>query len=285
MNEAQFNHITDDLKQQLPSIASQLIEKHADMTHPRNQSFAAYPNDPSEHAPAWHQYGIVEHSEKFHDSMKSSVLEYVEQWGLGEPVEAALSEAIDGVPKKDLLSVTALLHDIGKFTARTVGERSDGSPDVHFVDHEAESGRVIRENPVNEYLVSHGLTDAQIEYVARTAELHFELGKMRRVAKSTEVGYTMAFTETPEFEVAITDIINQYPDFAVEIGLQFIADALSKSEDFSMAMDDEGIEADRPKLQQRLVVKGLDKDLLSQVLQVPVNLRVAELYLKRWAER
>lgn len=280
-----IEHLAFNLKNTLPSIGSQLIETHADMSHPANQSFAQHPNDPLEHAPSWHQFGIVEHSKRFHESMKGSVLDYVEKWGLTEPVEKVLSEEIDGVSKKELLSITALLHDIGKFTARTVEDEPDGSAQLHFEDHEAESGRLIRSDPLQGYLSTHGLTLDQIEYIARGAELHFELGKMRRIAKATEGGYTMQFVDTPEYTDAIDDIISSHPDFAIEIGLQFIADAQSKSEEFSEASDDAGIELDRPILAEKLAAKGLNSKLIAQALQLPVNLKVAEVYLKRWAKQ
>lgn len=226
-------HVDDlksSLKGSLPTIGSQLIVSHVDMTHPANQSFAANPNDPSEHAPTWHQFGIVEHSIKFQESMEGSVLDYVRAWGLIDSVEEELSKDIDGVSKRELLTITSLLHDIGKFTGRKVEEKNDGSISASFEDHEAESGRLVRQEPIYSYLETHGLTVSQIEYIAHTAELHFELGKLRRVAKTTEVGYTMKFVDTPECQEAIDQIIEEHRDFALEIGLQFIADAMSKTE-------------------------------------------------------
>ncbi len=89
-----IEHLAFNLKNTLPSMGSQLIEAHADMSHPANQSFAKHPNDPLEHAPSWHQFGIVEHSKRFHESMKGTVLDYIEKWGLSEPVEEVLSEEI-----------------------------------------------------------------------------------------------------------------------------------------------------------------------------------------------
>ncbi len=282
MNETALNSLYTDLKAQLPGFATVLINNRADSSLPASQSFAANPNDPLQHAPAWHQYGIIEHSERFHESLKTSVLDYVEQWGLSEAVQAVLSEEIDGVSKGSLLLVTGLLHDIGKFTGRKTIELPDGTSKTTFEDHEAESGRVIRENPIKQYLATHGLSERQIEYIARTAELHFELGKMRRVAKATAAGFTIAFTETPEFEEAIQEIIHEHADFAVEIGLLFIADGMSKSEDFSTATNDEAIEAERSELENSLAVKGLNRELIAQALQVPVNLRVAQRYLQTW---
>jgi hypothetical protein len=278
------NDLKSKLKSSLPAIGSQLIEAHVDMSHPANQSFAAHPNDPSEHAPAWHQFGIVEHSIKFQESMEGSVLDYVRAWGLIDSVKEALSKEIDGVSKQELLSITALLHDIGKFTGRKVEDKSDGSTSASFEDHEAESGRLVRQEPMYSYLETHGLTVNQIEYIAHAAELHFELGKLRRVAKTTEVGYTIKFVDTPECQEAIKQIIEEHPDFALEIGLQFIADAMSKSEEFSSATDDEGIEAERIILVEKLATKGLNKKLVAQALQVPVNLRIAEKYLRTWSQ-
>jgi hypothetical protein len=160
------------------------------MSDPANRSFAASPDDPAEHAPEWHQYGILTHSAKFGDALAEQIPAYARQWGVADPVDAALAVEIDGLAKRQLLQIVALVHDVGKFTARTVRRRPGGSVSTSFTGHERDSGRIVR-NDLAPVLSRSGLGAAHIEYVATCAELHFELGKVRRTAKDAG-GYTIA---------------------------------------------------------------------------------------------
>jgi hypothetical protein len=136
-----------------------------------------------------------------------------------EEVHMALSDTIDGVAKWDLLKITILLHDIGKFGARTHGKGG-----FHFSGHERVSGAVIREELGLEV---YGLTPAQIEYVARTAEDHFVLGLVRK--KAREMGrFTSDFPRTAGFRDLAAAIKAEHPDDFIEIGVLFLGDSLSK---------------------------------------------------------
>lgn len=268
-----IEHLKDE--QALLAIAQEIIETHTAGTQLHDN-----PDDYREHSPPWHQHGIVTHSLEFAKAMETSIPNYVKEWGLETPVDTILSDRIDGVQKRQLLVIASLFHDIGKFTARTTDHTHDEASH-HFTDHEEHSGALIRTD-IAPYLNELGLTEAHVEYIAKCAELHFELGKVRRVAKQT--GYTMAFADSPQFEEAARTVIREHPGFAVEIGLQFIADNLSKSEVFAVAETDEEIEAQRPALVQELNARGLHPALINQALQMPVNFKVARNYLRLWAE-
>jgi HD domain-containing protein len=283
-NEARpsIPEITGRLRAALPGIARDLITAHQDMSDPANVSFAAGPDSSREHSPRWHQYGILTHSERFHDALRTAVPELLQRWGLAEPAAAALSVPVDGVPKGQLLLVAALLHDVGKFTARTVKRRTpEAAPAASFDGHEAHSGRIIR-GELKSLLAGWKLSEAHRAYLAKCAELHFELGKVRRASKSAG-GYTMVFAQSPEFATAIAPVLGGNPDFALEIGVQFIADSLSKTSVAATSQTDADIAAERPALERSLIAKGLDPRLVDQALQQPVNLKVAEGYLRRWA--
>jgi HD domain len=274
--------IVERLHAALPGIARDLITAHQDMSDPANVSFAAHPDSPREHAPRWHQHGILTHSDRFHDALRTAVPGYLRRWGLAGPAAAALSNEVDGVPKGQLLQIAALLHDVGKFSARTVKRRAPAAPpSASFEDHEAHSGRIIR-GELRPLLTGWKLRDAHREYLARCAELHFELGKVRRASKS-DGGYTMAFARSPAFATAIAPILRGNPGYALEIGVQFIADSLSKTTVAATSETDEEIAAERPALERSLIEQGLDPRLVDQALQQPVNLKVAEGYLRRWA--
>lgn len=277
-----ISEIMQRLRDALPGIATGLINGNLNMSDPANQSFAAQPDDPAEHAPMWHQYGILTHSEKFVSALQTTIPVHLERWGLAEIVNAALSVEIDGISKRNLLLIAGLLHDVGKFTARKmIYDQKTGITAYTFEGHEEHSGSIVR-NELRPMLRELGLTDSQIEYAAICTELHFELGKTRRASK-TEGGYTIAFTESPAFARAVQEIIDAHPDYALEIGLLFIADALSKTEVAATAETDEGITAQHPALEAELAAEGLNPSLINQSLQQPVNMKVGEGYLGRWA--
>lgn len=277
-----ISEIEQRLHDALPGIATDLISRSQDMSDPANQSFATSPDNPAEHAPKWHQYGILTHSYEFGSALQTAIPALMERWGLAEPIATALSVEIDGLSKGRLLQLTALVHDVGKFTARRVThDDKTGTTSASFEDHEEHSGRIIRDE-LRPTLREWGLTESQIEYVATCAELHFELGKVRRASKAAG-GYTVAFTESPTFTTAAQEIIDTHFGYALEIGLQFIADSLSKTEVAATAETDEGIAAERPALEAKLATRGLNPSLINQVLQQPVNMKVAQGFLRQWA--
>lgn len=303
LNNVEVKRIIENLSTNLPEIGRSLIEGSQDMSLQHNIDFALEPDERKHHSKKYHQHGIITHSREFERSMQQDIPNLLEEWGVREEADRVLSDDIDGISKKDLLSIASLLHDTGKFTARKVAPEN-GTLTPHFDDHEEHSGDIIRTS-LQPILSEQGLTDAQIEYVARCAELHFELGKVRRIAKTkrkvgndTSVGgrvlrdyqemmggYTMDFAHSLELEEAANEIIDQNPDFALEIGLQFIADGLSKSEVYAVGTTDFEIATQKKQLIQELANKRLDMALINQALQTPINLEVAKVYLGLWREK
>ena len=49
---------------------------------PENQSFIAHPNDPAEHKPKWHQFGIITHTRRFAYHYDNTMQQYLSEWGL-----------------------------------------------------------------------------------------------------------------------------------------------------------------------------------------------------------
>jgi hypothetical protein len=157
---------------------------------------------------------------------------YLRQAGLDEAFVRYMQEEIDGRSKFELFVLSIPFHDLGKF-ARSFSKGSAGpgwdviKPD--YSDHEKISGRLIREPPaVYELLAAQGLTDRQIEYIARCAELHFEFGHVRNAAKKTAVGYTLGFIGSVEMDRSIEQVLFERPGFGVEISAYFLVDSLGK---------------------------------------------------------
>jgi hypothetical protein len=134
-------------------------------------------------------------------------------------VHAVLQEQVDDASKCELLRISILLHDIGKFAARYRGTYR-----FHFTRHEELSGRIIRSELD---LGRFGLTLCQIEYIARTAEDHFVLGLVRKRARE-EGAFDRAYTESESFARVCHAIKAEHRDDFVEIGVLFLGDSLAK---------------------------------------------------------
>ena len=270
------------LRNMLPDIARGLIASRQDMSDPQQQAFKTDPDNPAEHSPLWHQYGILTHSKEFQTIIKSDLSILSAQWNISNEVKAALSKEIQGVSKADLLQIASLLHDLGKFTTRTFERQEDGTLLAKFVGHETDSGAIVR-TELEDVLQKLGMHEQQIEYIARCTEHHFDLGKARQVAIDNG-GYTMTFARSETFKKVAQDMIKANPELALEVGLMFIADSLSKTRVMAIADTDEGIDAQRSALEQEIKQKGLDSRLINQALQQPVNVEIGRQYLQTWVD-
>lgn len=286
--ERDLSDVIDRLRN--PAIFDSMVAKSGLLEHSEHSKPWGHDIDDSkEHAEKWHQHGIVTHSLEFEKAIDRTMPEYLEKWGLANKADEVLSERIDGSTKRQLLQIASLLHDIGKFTARKTD--SDNPSKWHFDGHDDDSGKIILGElhgkgvaySANERLKEFGLTDKQIEYVAKLAKHHFELGKVRKGLKEKD-GYTIAWTTTPEFKEVAQEIIDNNSDIALEIGLMFIADGLSKTEVYSTGETDEAVESQRSQLEGELKEKNLNPNLINQALQMPVNMKVAQAYLNQWKD-
>ena len=234
-------------RRMLPYVATYLVAHSQDMSHPANQSFATDPDNPLEHQPRWHEYGILTHTLQAERSLRTTVPVYVDRMGLTPYIDNALSREVDGVPRGGLLSLAMLFHDLGKFTARTITERSDGTISRSFAGHEAHSGKIVRgELPadgralVHRTLKAQGLSDAQIEYIAICAERHFELAQARHARATASDTHMAALTKTEAYLAALREIKDRNEPFALEVGLLFLADNLSKGYEKVVARGPQG---------------------------------------------
>lgn len=242
----------EQLSADLINLAPALIEQHLDMSDPRNQAFCDDPDSALHHEPRWHQFGIVTHCQRAEWFYRAIVPSLLEDWGVNEQVVLALDELIDGQPKRDLLRAALLTHDLGKFSGRKAN--ADGR--FSFRGHERASGEAIRSPLMAGYLTARGFSPVHIEYLARCAELHYELGHVHTYAKQREDGYTADFARSPLSIALAEDVLTANPEFALEIGLLFLADNLSK------------VELDGP---------------VAAVAQLPVNVALAQTYLEAYA--
>ncbi len=212
---------TREIDLALPDMAREIIRTHLDLDDPANRTFLRDPDGRDQHQTHWHQWGIITHTRVFLRQFDTDVPAYLHAWELWEPVNAVLATGIDGASRWELLRISILLHDLGKFAARTRGKNS-----FHFMRHETLSGKVIREQLA---LERFGLTRDQIEYVAHSAEDHFVLGLIRKRARE-EGNFDPSFIQSERFRALAADIKRSHPEDYVEIGVLFLGDSLAKTD-------------------------------------------------------
>ncbi|MFC1810598.1 hypothetical protein ACFLZH_03800, partial [Patescibacteria group bacterium] len=270
--------IEDELFTQLPDMAKKIINTD----DPRNTNFYENPDDPVEHAPDWHQFGIISHTKKFSEAYKTEAQDLMQEWGVKDMADKVLSEDIDGRSKDELFRIAAILHDLGKFDRLfKVKDGKETNLPTH-TGHEAKAADYILNDEYVHNLLAHdyGLTEDQIKYVAECTRLHYELGKIRKVAKKTEEGYTLAFSKTDKCKDACKEIADQFPNFKVEVGILFMCDSMAKTDIVVKGETDEEIEAQSDDIKQILDQRGLNPKLIRAVLQRPVNNAMAKAYFK-----
>ncbi|MFA5076224.1 MAG: hypothetical protein WC480_02285 [Patescibacteria group bacterium] len=262
-----------DIVGHLPEIARAIIDDR-----PENINFKKNPDDPQEHEPRWHQWGIITHTQKFLEVYQKEIPQYLEQWGVAPQIDQKLAQQIDGRSKDELLTIAVALHDVGKF--KRYFKKKGGRP--NYGGHEGRSEDFILHRPQIQSLLRRdcGLTEQQIEYVARCAGLHYELGEARDRVKESDQEYNLAFAASDQCAEICRLIADKFPDFKEEIGVLFLGDSLSKVEPRITAATDAEVEAQTPQIEALVKKQGLDSRLVGAIKQNPTSIAVARRYLE-----
>lgn len=274
LNKLESNSISHELLILLPEIARKLI-----VNRPENNNFLINPDDPLDHEPNWHQFGIITHTGYFYNIYRNILNELLDNWGLSNKINEKLREQIDNKPKSELLQISCILHDIGKFSRGFKDKEGKISPD--YKGHELKSAQIILENmQINKYLIDIlGLTNNQIKYISDSAGLHYELGKARDKAYLS-LGYSIAYLSKEEFRNSCFEIINKHLDFKIEIGLLYLCDSLAKTNIWIDAVTDDEIQNKTQEIRDKINEKNLNTNLIAAIKQLPVNVGVAKRYLE-----
>lgn len=160
----------------LPALARELIPR----SETASPTFLANPDDPAEHKPEWHQFGIITHTRVLVAALNQEVPAALREIdpAIAARVDDYLAAPVDGLTRHELGQIAGYWHDIGKFSSRTLGRRGDW----RFQGHAHESARLItgeRDDFADGIGARYGLTTAQIAYVARLADLHYAPMELR----------------------------------------------------------------------------------------------------------
>jgi hypothetical protein len=248
--------MTDHLLQQLPTLASHLVdESWQDI------------DDPLEHEPNWHQWGILEHTRRVWLAMATEAPLFCLAWDLPF-IQELKAERIRRASKWELLLITCVLHDLGKWAGRTL----NGAGCYSFKGHAAVSEHLIRYHPlIRQALLEVGLSSEPIDYIAGVAGLHHELGQLREAAYR-QGHFDLAFLASDLFQAECAAIAHRHRAFAREIGLIYLADSLAKVE-FRPGLES------LSEFEAKIQAQGLSSELIRAARQVPVNIAICQKYM------
>jgi len=219
----------------------------------------------------------------FENFYNDEALKYLENWGIEKEIEKYLSQTIDNKSKDDLIRIAILFHDLGKFTQRKINYKDDGSTFFIFKNHEIASANIIKSQSFSDWLKDqYFLTDAQINYIAQCAGVHYELGKIRDRANQSDI---FQYVKGDQIQKDIQEIMEQNKGFELEIGILFLADSLAKTEIHINGNNDEDINQKSFLIKEEISKKGLNFTMEKAAKQMPINIKIAEIYLKTWLEK
>jgi len=279
-NGIENKKIIDSIWKKMPILAKKLIEETQDLSNENNIEFLNNPDELSCHQPNWHQWGIITHTKMLEKFYNKKVPKYLEKWGIKEKINKYLSQRIDNKTKDELIRIAIIFHDLGKFSQRKINYKEDNTVFFSFGGHEIASASIIRSQGFTNLLKKdYLLTDKQIEYIAKCAELHYELGKARDMAKKTNLGYTLRYSKSNQAKESMLSIMDENKDYQAEIGILFLADSLAKTDIYIKDSNDQEIESQTLPIQKLLQQKNMNPLLLNAIKQRPVNIKIAETYL------
>ncbi len=273
-----YENIPKEIEKEIPFIAKDIIKNNNNLPYENKKRFLNNPDSVYEHDPKWHQWGIITHSKKFRQKYDRDVNNYLKKWGLKEKVDNYLEDKIDGIKKSELIRISMPLHDIGKFHKKLIKNNSGFGYD--FKNHDKISRDIILKRNLRKNLEQKGLNKNHIEYIAKCAGNHFELGFIREKGKKSSLGYTIEFSKSKDFYDVVNSHLKYFRDFETEIGLLFLADSLSKTDVFIPGKTDKELEKNSLKAKKEINKRGLNKNLINAAKQKPVNVSVAKEYLK-----
>lgn len=267
----------------LEKQAKEIIKKTHDLSDINNKIFFDNPDNPMSHEFFWHQWGIITHTKMFLKYYREKKDEFLSKIGIKELVDEYLKEKIKDKTKAELLELSIVFHDIGKFEKRKISYKEDGSFSYSFKGHEESSYEILKTDIfVNWFKKELGMSEDQIEYVAQCCKKHFELGKARGLGKKSEFGFTFKFLESKDFHDYLEKIYLENKSFALEVGLLFMADTWAKTEVHIDAESDECLERQHEKIVKLVKENNWKEEWVFLIKRFPVNIKLAEIYLKKF---
>ncbi len=222
--------------------------------------FANNPDFLEERLKSWHQFGLLSHTKRVRNIFLNELNNLLELWGL-EDIKEYLNAEINGCEKRKLLEIGILVHDLGKIVL--VGDKR-----VHR-NHERESESIILK--LKEL---RSLSKEQLDYVLRCVNSHDVIGKEIRDYLVEKNKFNLEFLNSDKIKKILDPIIRKNSDVKIEIGVFYLCDSLGKT---NIIIEDY---TDEKNIIEILKKRKLPLELKNGIMQLPLNIKLAEVYLK-----
>jgi hypothetical protein len=267
----QAEQIPDLIESKLSDIARRIAEQY------NSSDFIVNPDFLEERSRRWHQFGLVEHSKRVRAFFKTGLDNFLKRISRQREFEAYFSREVEGVKIKTLFEISILLHDLGKIVACA---KNAGKPEEFDRAHEDYSRGLIEDGLVGQILTKFGIKEEQKRYIAGCAGSHVVLSKELRDKLRARNKYSLSGISSPEVLEACTEIAARHFPYRAEIGLFYLCDSEGKLDIFIGAESDEEVARQEDSVVALLKQKGLPLELKSGIMHMPINLKLAEIYLK-----
>ena len=174
------------------------------------------------------------------------------------------------VEKRKLLELSILLHDLGKILAAQNEEYNR--------EHEALSRVLLYREFLKQKLFHLNLTDKQVYYLARCIEIHDVIGKQIRDRLKEKGNLNLTYLSSDEVIKMCKELMLRYHRIKSEVGILFLCDSLGKTDIRINARTDQ--ELLQKEIIETLKQKNLNPELKYAVMQLPLNIKLVEIYLK-----
>jgi hypothetical protein len=221
----------------------------------------------------WHQFGILSHSKKVRESFIQEVPNLLRKWEIYQDVSDYFSKKIEDLEKKLLFESSIPLHDLGKIIV--YGSSKENR------DHENYSKYLLHSYNIEKELTNLGLSENQIGYIGRCIETHGILGKKARDIIKEKNSLNLEFISSQDVANLCRNLSKEYEDVKIEIGIFYLCDSLGKTDIRINAENDLDILDQDKKILNILEERNLPLDLINAAMQLPINVRLVEVYLKQ----
>jgi len=264
--EEKIRNIPEILENELSEIIKKIAKDY------NIQPFIKNPDFLEKRLEKWHQFGLLSHTKKVREVFLNELNNCLKNWNLYERIQDNLTKEIKGIKKKVLLESSIPLHDLGKIIV--CGDHSKNRK------HEVASRNLIYEDFLNNKLKSLNLSPTNIDYIACCVENHYILGKqIRDILKETKK-FSLESLSQEKVNQQCKALAEEYSDIKTEIGIFYLCDSLGKTNIRIKANNDNEIIQQEQKIIKTLKKRNLPENLKYAVMQLPVNLKLAEIYLR-----
>ena len=261
-----IEEIPEILEKELPETIKKIAQNYSISTYINNPHFL------DERLSSWHQFGLLTHSKKVRKVFLNELGGILKKKGLYEKIHDKLNQKVDNIKRKTLFEASIPLHDLGKILA--YGDKRTNR------SHESLSKYLISQDPLKKRLEDLDLSEEHINYLGRCIETHYVLGSRGRDKLNPAGNFKLDYISKENIGSFCESLSKEYSDIKTELGIFFLCDSLGKTDIRINAKTDLNITNQQKNIEQIIKERNLNPNLKKAVMQLPVNVKLAEIYLR-----